>query len=363
MKQSNKAGAKTVLLLADRVKAFGRPLMVALLDFWPKLTRPDVNREQLEKFEYSPEVCIKYNQRVTAAEYIKNGWSPIPLKFRGKEPVPSEWKSLSIGLDDIDRWFPADQPQNIGVILGDDYSNLVVVDLVDKDAIPFAKEFMPETAIFGPASRIRSKLLYRCTDDRYGDGNPPPSPHPCEFGAMDVGTIVEVHSDGELMVFPGSSLGPGGPITFENRRTAHTVEWHKLEPCIAVVAIATVLYKLWIRGDRRSLAINTAKFLRRSNWKQPEIETLIARVAKEAGDQDVEGHLEAIHTHIGIQTNFEALRKSGRSGLCDIENWVEVGARWSLEFKYTDPEYNDPEYIDLELYETAKKILEKCRNT
>ena len=77
------------------------------------------------------------NQRSRAAEYIKRGWSPIPVKFMGEEPLHPNWQNLRIGEKDIDRWFP-DEPTNIGVRLGDASGGLVDVHIVDKDALRFA---------------------------------------------------------------------------------------------------------------------------------------------------------------------------------------------------------------------------------
>ena len=154
-----------------------------------------------------------YNQRARAAEYIKHGWSPIPVKFIGEEPIPSDWQNLRIGVDDIDRWFPADKAQNIGVILGpilgQYYSDLIIVDIVDKDALPFAESYLPRTLVFGRTSRRRSHWVYNVQAEYTHQ-----AAKPCKFGAGGC-TIVEVCSDGQYAVFPGSIHESGEPITFE----------------------------------------------------------------------------------------------------------------------------------------------------
>ena len=80
------------------------------------------------------------NQRSRAAEYIKRGWPPIPVKFMGEEPLHPNWQNLRIGEKDIDRWF-RDEPTNIGVRLGEASGRLLDVHIVDKDALRFTKHF------------------------------------------------------------------------------------------------------------------------------------------------------------------------------------------------------------------------------
>jgi hypothetical protein len=101
------------------------------------------------------------NQRARAAEYIKSGLSPVPVKFMGEEPLHQDWQNLRIGMNDIDRWFP-DEPTNIGVLLGEASGSLMDVHIVDKDALRFAKYFLIDTGMtFGPASARSSHRLYQ----------------------------------------------------------------------------------------------------------------------------------------------------------------------------------------------------------
>ena len=267
-----------------------------------------------------------YNQRGRAAEYIKHGWSPIPVEFKGEEPIPSDWQNLRIGVDDIDRWFPADQPQNIGVILGpirgQYYSDLIIVDIVDKDALPFAASYLPRTWVFGRASRRGSHWVYNVQAEYTHQ-----DVKPCKFVA-DGCTIMEVCGDGQYAVFPGSIHESGEPITFEDYfgGSPKQVFRHDVELGIDMVLIATVLYKRWIFGDRRSLALNTAKCLLSVGWTPAAVERLITFVAKEVGDKDVRGYVAAIQSTFDLAATY----KSGRSGLVDCmgeESVLDLEAR------------------------------------
>ena len=102
--------------------------------------------------------------------------------------------------------------------------------------------------------------------------------------------------------------------------------WLMLELGIDMVLIATLLYKRWIFGDRRSLALNTAKCLLSVGWTPAAVERLITLVAKEAGDEDVKGHVAAIQSTFDLAATY----KSGRSGLVDCmgeESVLDLEAR------------------------------------
>ena len=51
-----------------------------------------------------------------ALDYIKRGWSPVPVPHRKKGPVIEEWTGLRITVETAPGYFGR-QPQNIGVLL------------------------------------------------------------------------------------------------------------------------------------------------------------------------------------------------------------------------------------------------------
>ena len=198
---------------------------------------------------------------------------PVPVQFMGEEPIPSNWQKLYLQLKDVDQWFPADENRNVGIKLGDFCDPIVVVDIVDKDALPFAASYLPQTMVFGRASRRKSHWVYRTHQAEYKCD----VVQPRNFVAC--GDIVlKVLGEGQLAVFPGSIHESGELITFEEGRdfssTPALVEKHELEVGIDMVLIGTVLYKRWITGDRRSLALNAAKCLLSAGWTQGATEHL-----------------------------------------------------------------------------------------
>ena len=89
----------------------------------------------------------------TALSYIARGWSPIPVKFRTKEPdIKKDWPKLRITAETAPRYFNG-APQNIGVITGKASNGLTDIDLDCREAVEVAPFFLPATrAIFGRES-------------------------------------------------------------------------------------------------------------------------------------------------------------------------------------------------------------------
>lgn len=79
-----------------------------------------------------------------AREYVRRGWSVVPVPFKKKRPVLKEWEQLRLGENDLDQYF--DQPANIGLILGEPSGWLVDVDLDCSEARAIAANYLPATS-------------------------------------------------------------------------------------------------------------------------------------------------------------------------------------------------------------------------
>ncbi len=144
-------------------------------------------------------------------------------------------------------------------------------------------------------------------------------------------------------------------IIFEAERDhVRFAERFQIELAIDMILIATALRKAWKLDDRRALALNTAKCLVSAGWTQGGVEALISLVAKEAGDNDIEGYRAA------IQSAYEATYKAGRSGLvnCMGEESVaviETSLRNIEDWRFTD--FLDTPKVDF----VPSKALSGCR--
>jgi hypothetical protein len=72
--------------------------------------------------------------------------------------------------------------------------------------------------------------------------------------------------------------------------------WDELRKAASKSAIATVLFKAWIAGQRHELALCTAATFARLGWPHAEASDLIKAVATEAQDKELDDRLLAVAT-------------------------------------------------------------------
>ena len=58
---------------------------------------------------------IYHQKRIS--DYIDNGFAPIPIHYKSKQPVNKGWPELRISHNDIGAYFN-EQPINIGILTG-----------------------------------------------------------------------------------------------------------------------------------------------------------------------------------------------------------------------------------------------------
>jgi hypothetical protein len=150
------------------------------------------------------ELMLQGDSAIAAAQrYIQRGWSVIPIPHRSKKTKSKGWQQWRIKLEELDRWFPASKPWNIGVLLGEPSSWLIDVDLDHLRAIELAPQYLPPTPLmFGRAGKPKSHWLFRA--------NKPLATK--KFASRSCGMLVEVRSTGQQTVFPPSTHESGEAI-------------------------------------------------------------------------------------------------------------------------------------------------------
>jgi len=99
-----------------------------------------------------------------ALKYIREGYAPIPILFKKKNPKIKEWTKLRLNQENYSSYFNG-KKQNIGIILGEASGGLIDIDLDCTEAIKLASHFLPETpAIFGRESKPCSHWIYLCPE-------------------------------------------------------------------------------------------------------------------------------------------------------------------------------------------------------
>jgi putative DNA primase/helicase len=137
-----------------------------------------------------------------ARDYLRRGWSPIPVPFRSKQPVIQAWQRLRIAEDELHQHFNG-KPSNLGVLLGEPSRWLVDVDLDHPLAVALADQFLPSTpAVFGRAGKPRSHRLFRLKGPLKTK----------QFKTPTTSMLVEIRSTGAQTVFPPSIHETGEAI-------------------------------------------------------------------------------------------------------------------------------------------------------
>lgn len=141
-----------------------------------------------------------------ALDYLRRGWSVLPLPYCSKNPGIRGWQRLRLVEADLFEHFNG-RPQNIGVLLGEPSGWLIDVDLDHPRAVELAEQFLPTTpAIFGRVGKPRSHWLYRAT-----------SPVATKkHKSKSAGMIVELRSTGAQTVFPPSTHESGESIKWDD---------------------------------------------------------------------------------------------------------------------------------------------------
>lgn len=178
-----------------------------------------------------------------ATLYLERGLIPIPIPTREKAPKLDGWPSLRLKRDDLAKHFNG-APQNLGIILGDDFGTLDI-DLDCDSAIAVAGELLPHTAmVFGRQSKPRSHYFYR---------SDPPVRSKRYLDPVDRACLVELRcrkadgTTGLQTVVPPSLHPSGEEIRFEPGGDGHpaNVEGAVIQGAASKVAAAALLARHW----------------------------------------------------------------------------------------------------------------------
>lgn len=131
-----------------------------------------------------------------ARDYVRRGWSVVPVPFKRKRPVLKGWEQLRLTEADLEQYF--DQPANIGLILGEPSGWLVDVDCVEARAIA-ANHLPPTPAKTGRPGAVESHWWNYATGAETVQNRDPVTRQ----------MIVELRSTGGQTVV-GPSIHPSG---------------------------------------------------------------------------------------------------------------------------------------------------------
>jgi len=273
-----------------------------------------------------------------AKEYVAKGWAPIPIPFRKKSTTAAGWSSLRLTNHDQLITHFGESKSNIGVLLGEPSSNLVDIDLDVHEALPFAKAFLPPTAMFGRNGNPDSHWLYICEIEtkkfQYR-----------KKGDTDQTMLVEIRSTGAQTVFPGSTHESGETIQWSNSVEPVTIETETLYSQVSWVAAGALLSCEWPKkaGSRNAMYMAMIGGLMYCGWTEPSATLFINALCTATKDEELADRLKIIKATFakaaadkkftGWKTLTEFLDEST---VKKVREWLDLNLIVDSEFRTTD---------------------------
>jgi hypothetical protein len=260
--------------------------------------------------------------------YIGRGWAPVPIPYREKGPILTEWQNLRITAETAGQYFDS-AAQNVGVILGEASGGLADVDLDCPEATAVAPYFLPRTgAIFGRASARAAHWLFVVGEpadravEKLGDPDVP--------GGR--ATIVELRRggpNGAQTVFPGSAhMDTGELIRWEQDGEPAAVDAADLRGRVRRLAAAALIARCWRGpGNRHDDALTLGGVLHRAGLAESEAKVFVEAVARAAGDPEWRDRVRAAEVKPGAHARgFPALAKwLGDRRAKAVADWLDYG--------------------------------------
>jgi len=231
-----------------------------------------------------------------AAEAIRRGMQPVPVRDGTKRPVNSAWthENHDYGgdLDTVRAVFAGFAQRgasNIGLRLGEPSGGLIDIDLDHPKANRLKDYFLPPTPMkSGRPGRPASHYWYRATGDVL--------PSTRQYKMPDGSVIVELRSTGSQTLIPPSVHPSGEHYRWEGSprqwRNPAEIRAAVLQVQVAFVALGAVLLDQWPRqGSRHEAYLALAGGLLRYGddvhpWWERNAPGLIRILADAANDED-----------------------------------------------------------------------------
>lgn len=281
--------------------------------------------------------------------YIDNGWVPIPVGHKTKEPLENSWNetTLEVAFKNLDKSFPDGVARNIGVLLGAASAGLVDIDLDCREAREIAKIFLPETLVFGRKSAPASHWLYRC------DGIPsykfvdPLAKDSENEEIKKKSVILEIRAGGKKgktvnqTVMPPSVHVSGEDIEFEDAESDKTpapIELLALQRRVHLHASAALLGRYWpSQGTRHDTAKACAGMLAYGGCSRDEALEVILSAAVLGMDDELDDREQVVRdTYDKFENGEEVTGAPTLEGYID-EQIVKRVRAWACTKLIVDP--------------------------
>ncbi len=267
-----------------------------------------------------------------AAEALRAGWQPLPLRPGAKEPAVRDWTSLRLTAADLPRAFAGGA--NLGLLLGAPSGGLVDVDLDTPEAVAVAGELLPNTArISGRSQRPRSHYWYVVPE--------PPGRASARYeDPLDGKVLVELRSTGGQTAVPPSQVA-GDRYLWHATGSPARVPAVALQRRVAMVAVAALIARHWpVAGGRHAAALGWAGLLVSGGLAGEQAARLLRTAAAAGGDTEVEDRARAARTTAARLAEGKRVRGAAALAQTGIDPRLPAAAaRWlGLHAPATTPE-------------------------
>ena len=224
---------------------------------------------------------------------LSHGFNPLPGVHGTKQTVHDGngvYKQQARN-EYLDKWFPQDQPRNIGVVNGELSGNLLDVDLDSREAVLAAPLLLPATAW-----RFRRHGADNSAHRLYRTEAPFPEPFR-KYGDLDGSTLLELRGTGHWSIWPPSIHPSGAPIEWESTDEDGPPRLLLADLVRAGqrLAAAVLIARHWPgKGNRNEASMALAGGLARMGWPLEEREVFAEAVALAAGDEEMRARVRNV---------------------------------------------------------------------
>ena len=267
---------------------------------------------------------------VAAAEALRRGYQPLPIKDGTKRPLHGAWthERHDYGGDrgeiiEAFTRFGELGAGSIGLLLGEPSGGLIDVDIDHPKSSRLKDHFLPSTGMMsGRPGRPRSHYWY------LADGTIPGTRR---YQMPDRAVSVELRSTGGQTLIPPSIHPSGEPYRWEGPKRSWgepaRVPGKTLAVQVALLALGSVLIDRWPKqGVRHDAYLALAGGLLRYGddvhpWWERNISVLIRALAVATGDEDGPDAREGET----VRTTIARLRGLGPSGAGKVTGFPKLG--------------------------------------
>jgi hypothetical protein len=224
-----------------------------------------------------------------ALALIARGWNPVPVAYRSKKPIGSEWQRRVIDHSNVEQFFNG-ADLNIGAMMGTTSKGLTDVDLDCAEAIAIAPYILaPTQAIFGRASKRFSHYLFytglaQIIETAVIEFNDPRAKKQKRTDGRLVELRIGGHGLGAQTVMPPSVHPSAEEIRWEENGEPAKVDGAELLPHVKTIAAYSLLARYWPQAGsgHHDCARVVGGFLARLGHAVPVVRSHVEGIARAA---------------------------------------------------------------------------------